>query len=87
MGTILPTVDPAETLVELWHELGFFRRLGDGTPTAFEWQELAAFAQMSGYAISPIEAHCLMDMSRAYVAGLADTHPFSIPPMERDGDD
>ena len=87
MGVALPEIPPSEYMVEIWHHLGFFRILGDGGRAPFEWHEIAAFAQMAGYAISPIEAHCLIDMSRAFVAGLNDTNPFSIPPMERDGDD
>lgn len=86
-GATLPEVAIAERMVELWQELGFVRRLSDGGAAPFEWQELAAFADLAGYAISPIEAQCLMDMSRAYVAGLNDCNPFSIAPMERGGDD
>lgn len=86
-GETLPEIPAGERLVDMWQDLGFYRLLSDGSQAPFEWQELSAFRQMSGHSISHIEASCLMDMSRAYVAGVNDTNPFSIPPMERHSDD
>ena len=49
----------------------------------FTWSEIEAYDRMTGANLSPVEAHCLMDMSRAYVRGFSDTRPLSIEPMER----
>lgn len=84
-GEAMPELPPTESMADMWRELGLAQMTMHG-PSPFDWVQVDAFARLAGYAISPIEAHCLMDMSRAYVNGLADTNPFSIAPMER-GDD
>jgi hypothetical protein len=84
-GERLPEVPFAERLVDYWRELGFAMFGGSG-PMPFTWQEVAAFASVGGYDISPVEARALVNMSRAYVAAMNDTNPLSIAPMDRVSD-
>ncbi len=49
----------------------------------FEWTELAAFSKLTGCDLAPVEAECLMDMSRGYANMIVDTNPLSIAPMDR----
>ena len=54
-----------------------------GGAEPFTWTEIDSYNRATGANLSPVEARCLMDMSRAYVRGLNDTRPLSIEPMER----
>ena len=74
-----------ERLVDYWRELGFAMYGAQGV-VPFTWQEVAAFAHIGGYDISPIEARALVNMSRAYVAAMQDANPLSIAPMDRTSD-
>jgi hypothetical protein len=56
---------------------------GMGGAVPFTWGEVAAFASIGGYDISPVEARALVNMSRAYASALLDTKPNSIAPMDR----
>lgn len=78
-----PRLPDSERLGAMWFELGQARVLMDGSIVPVEWQEIAAFANATGYDISRVEALALMDMTRAYSAGFADKNPLSIPPVER----
>ncbi len=78
-GERFPEISHTERLVDYWRELGYCM-IG---PSPFTWGEVAAFASVGGYDISPIEARVLVNMSRAYVAALQDTNPLSIAPMDR----
>jgi len=82
-GEDLPELPASENVADWWRQLGCASCGMDGAE-AFTWAELQAFAQVGGYDISPVEARCLMDMSRAYCAEIADTSPLRVPPMERD---
>jgi len=81
-GDMLPDMPLDETLHITWQEIGLCASGASG-PVPFSWVELQAFAQLSGYAISPVEAGCLVDMSRAFCNAIGDNDPLSIPPMER----
>lgn len=82
-GETLPELPASEQVAEWWRELGYARSSLNGVEP-FSWRELQAFAEIGGYAISPIEARCLMDMSRAYAVEVADSSPLRKPPMERE---
>lgn len=79
----LPDIPAAEAMPDHWRGLGYARSLETGGLGAFEWQEIDAYVRLTGNRLTPVEAHCLMDMSRAYVAGISDTNPLSIEPKER----
>ena len=49
----------------------------------FAWSEIDAYNRLTGRQLLPVQAQCLMDMSRAYVRGISDTNPLSIEPKER----
>lgn len=82
-GETLPELPPSENVAEWWRELGYARSGMNGVEP-YTWQELQAFAAIGGYDISPVEARCLMDMTRAYCVEIADSSPLRKPPMERD---
>ena len=76
---------PAERLVEVWLALGCAQE-GFSGPKPFSWQELSAYAQLTGANLHTAEASCLVDMSRAYCQAVRDENPLSIAPMERNHD-
>jgi hypothetical protein len=82
-GESLPELPASECIAEYWRELGYARESINGVAPV-TWQELQAFAEIGGYAISPHEARCLIDMSRAYCVEIADRSHFRKPPMERE---
>lgn len=82
-GESLPELPASECVVEYWRELGYARESMNGA-VPVTWQELQAFAEIGGYAISPVEARCLIDMSRAYCIEIANSSPLRKPPMERE---
>ena len=81
-GDDLPELPASETVADWWRELGC-SGYGMNGAEPFTWQELRAFADVAGYDISPVQARCLMDMSRAYCAEIADKSALRVPPMER----
>ncbi len=81
-GDDLPILPASETVADWWRELGYARSGMNGAEP-YTWQELQAFAHVGGYDISPLQARCLIDMSRAYCAEIADGSPLRKPPMER----
>jgi hypothetical protein len=86
-GSRFPDIPHTETLIDHWRELGYAQPLPMGGCTGFEWQEVAAYVQITQADISPIEAITLVDMSKAYSSGLGDTNPLSKEPMKRGGYD
>lgn len=82
-GEWLPELPATEAMADKWAEVGCARFLPTGGFTSFEWQEVAAYSNMTGEGLSPIEARTLVEMSSAYARGLADTNPLSIAPIER----
>jgi len=52
----------------------------------FEWGEVEAFNRLTAADLSPCEASCLVDMSRAYCVEVANRDPLRKPPMERADD-
>jgi hypothetical protein len=81
-GERYPEIPPGEVLLDYWREIGF-SGVGSVGVVPLTWIEVAAFVSCAGYDISAIEARCMVDMSRAYVASYLDTRPTSIEPMER----
>jgi hypothetical protein len=82
-GERLPDIPTWEPVLSYWFELGLCGRGGDGVGLPFSWVEVDAFARMAGHVIEPLEASCLVDMSRAYAKALSDDNPLSIAPMDR----
>lgn len=66
----------------MWQGLGLAR---DGMAGAvpLEWGEVEAFNRLTAADLSPCEASCLVDMSRAYCVEIADRNPLRKSPMER----
>lgn len=81
-GERLPELPLTEDLQDHWAELGRARECQVGL-LPFEWQEIEAYARLNAIQLSPFEAQTLVDMSRAFANGYADTNPLSIEPMER----
>lgn len=81
-GEELPDLPASEILADAWRQLGCAGRSFNG-PVPFEWREVAAFSEMTGAALTPIEAECLVDMSRVYCTELANTSALRKAPMER----
>lgn len=84
-GESLPELPPSETLDHIWHSIGM-AQVGMNGAEPFSWQEVQAYAALTGWRSTPTEAQCLVDMSRAYCAGIADKNPLSKAPMERTHD-
>jgi hypothetical protein len=82
-GETLPALPSSERLADLWQQLGYAGQSFGGV-VPFSWQELQAFAEMTGCGITPAEASCLMDMSRAYCVEIGNGNPLSKAPMERE---
>ncbi|HEV8036078.1 hypothetical protein [Yoonia sp.] len=74
----MPSLAPDETLHEVWHALGEAR---DGKP--LEWQELQAYANMTGKTLTAEEWETVYDMSRAYCSEMQNRSPFAVSPMEK----
>jgi len=77
-GWTVPELHPDERLHEVWHELG---EAHEGQP--LQWQEMQAYANMTGEAIQPEEWRMVREMSVAYCAQLRNTSPFAVSPMEK----
>lgn len=67
----LPNIEGGEYLLEALHEAGTFDTTESGSPVPLKWQEIAAFAQLTGSIDEPFEAKTIMDLSKAYVQGHA----------------
>lgn len=78
-GELLPSLPVDETLHLTLQQLGY----AVSGPAPLSWQEIDAFARLTACDISPLEAACLADMSRAFCTGISDSDPLSVPPMER----
>ncbi len=83
-GVSLPEIPYTEELAGHWQSLGLARVMPMGGFGGFEWQEIRAYLDTMGCALSPLETMTLMDMSRAYANELSDDNPLSKQPMERD---
>jgi hypothetical protein len=82
-GEVLPDLAASERLAGLWQQLGYAGQSFNGI-VPFDWRELQAFAVMTQCDITPLEALCLMDMSRAYCVEIGNRNPLSKAPMERE---
>ena len=71
-----------ETLQNVWAEAGFAIFTGE-VPTPLPWQELAAFAEVTGEDLSEYEWRLIREMSEAYCSELHNTNPLSMQPAER----
>lgn len=78
----LPNVDGGEYMRDAFLALGMSR---DGV---LSWQEIDAYARLTGDIGDPWEAHTIRAMSLAYLDGLRlGEDPLAIPPIERDTPD
>ncbi|MEW4469002.1 hypothetical protein AB1K62_14340 [Parasphingorhabdus sp. JC815] len=84
-GERLPELAPTERLADIWRQIGYARD-GMAGVVPFDWTELAAFSKLTECDLAPVEAECLMDMSRGYANMIVDTNPLSIAPMDRADD-
>lgn len=83
----LPELPIAETTHEYWSEAGFCHAGADGALSPLAWQELKAFGELSAGARCAMFWETVRAMSQAYVNGLNDKSPLSIPPILRGSDD
>ena len=74
----MPSLAPDEYLDQLWHKLGEAR---DGKP--LQWQELQAYANMTGKTLTAEEWETVYDMSRAYCSEMQNRSPFAVSPLEK----
>lgn len=82
-GHVVPELPATECLPEHWQDMGYAHTDALGGVSPFQWQEIDAYLRVTNCDLAPCEAQCLMDMSRAYVRAVQDTHPLSKSPMER----
>jgi hypothetical protein len=82
-GEILPDLPPRERLHDIWQRLGYAMP-GFNGPVPFTFGEMQAFASLSHCNLAPVEALCLVDMSRAYCAEIMERSPLRKAPMERE---
>lgn len=82
----LPVLDPAETAAEHWRAAGICGQ-GFSGPVPLTWQDLLAYATLSGLKKPAIFWEVLRDMSLAYVSALNDTSPLSTAPINRGKND
>jgi hypothetical protein len=83
-GVTLPELAHTETLHRVWQDIGMAQS-GMSGAVPISWQELRAFAEMTGRDIRLYEAQCLVDMSRGYCAEISN-RTSCIAPMERKRD-
>lgn len=79
----MPELSPGETLQDIWEELGFISRAGDGGIAPLTFAEMQAYRDLTGVKVAPEAWRVIAEMSRAFVAATQDSNPLSIPPMER----
>jgi hypothetical protein len=82
-GEVLPELPSTERLADLWQQLGCAQDSINGA-IPLDWRELQAFADLSQCDITPCEAACLIDMSRAYCVEIGNRNPLRKSPMERE---
>lgn len=82
-GGELPELPAGELLADKWMQAGRAKP-GFSGYMPLEWVDLQAFNALTGADLLPCEADCLVEMSRAYCAEIAETNPLRISPMERD---
>jgi hypothetical protein len=68
----------------MWRDLGYARDSMTGV-VPYEWREVQAYAALTEQNLSPGEASCLVDMSRAYCLEIVNGNPLRKSPMERAG--
>jgi hypothetical protein len=82
-GETLPELPIGERLHDLWRDLGHAMP-GTYGAVPFTYGEIAAFDKLADCNLAPVEALCLVDMSRAYCAEIMERSPLRKAPMERD---
>ena len=78
VGWIVPDLHPLEFLHFVWQNIGEAR---DGQP--LEWQELQAYANMTGETLEAEEWQIIADMSRAYCKELRNLSRFAKSPLDK----
>lgn len=76
----MPDLEPGETLQDVWAEAGF---KGTGENAPLSWQELQAYANMTGTELGFVEWRIIREMSEAYTRELLNRNPLAMPPIER----
>ena len=82
-GEALPELPATETLADTWRDLGYAMSGANGA-VPFTFGEVQAFAGLTDCNLAPIEALCLVDMSRAYCVEIMERSPLRKSPMERE---
>ena len=78
----LPKLEAGSYMVDELFTIGAFRSGAMGGFIALSWQEVDAFARITGRIKEPWEAELLVKMSREYVKGLQiGSEPMGIPPF------
>ena len=82
-GLELPELPCSERLADIWECMGRARAGGYGA-VPFDFSDIDAFNRVTDCNLSPDEALCLVDMSRAYCVEAQDKNPLRKAPMERE---
>jgi hypothetical protein len=82
-GESLPEMPVSERLQDIWRELGYAMP-GPHGAVPFTYGEIAAFNGLADCNLAPVEAMCLVDMSRAYCVEIVEQSPLRKAPLERD---
>lgn len=80
-GAQLPELPCSELLQDTWQELGL-AGFGPNGAVPLTWAEVQSFIAATGCYLRPVEARCLIEMSRAYCVEVSNTNPLRISPME-----
>jgi hypothetical protein len=82
-GESLPVLAAGERLADVWRELGYAKS-GPHGAVPFDFTEVEAFNRLTNCNLAPVEALCLVDMSRVYCTEVMDNNPLRKSPMERE---
>jgi len=82
-GETLPELPASERLQDVWRDLGHAMP-GPHGAVPFTYGEIAAFDKLAHCNLAPVEALCLVDMSRAYCVEIVERSPLRKAPMERE---
>lgn len=78
----MPDLPPDETLHQIWEAAGV-KEWGGDIPSPLLWQELQAYATMTGTKLEAEEWQIVRQMSEAYCAELRNRNAFAVSPLDK----
>ena len=80
----LTEIEAGQYLLDALFEVGPVSQDGMGNWRPISWTDLQAYASLTGAIGERWEMHTVMRMSKAYLKGISDKEPLSIPPCLRE---